>query len=1462
MKKLSLKEHLQQIIFFLIVLVSFGIVVPVYNRVSCALRGSLEDYCALLAEKTGLELSYKSMSPSLLTGIRLNKVSVKDSFSKKEICTIGSAVIGYDIADLILGKSAAAVKDITIDGITVDFDETGNSLLVEKIKEFSQKPQQEEDQQKISVDMKQMARLLSMRLMVKNVIINYKNPHGMIRGVLEKIQLDFQPERDQVLVDCDGFCNYLSALDEKYVKCSFSASGNISQLGDGSSVILTVSDLENNSLSMSRLNMLLMYNEQTLSFQTIHNSYPLLLIGTLHTVTGDVHASLKTDNLRYGDIFHGKNKKTSEKADDFTVSIQADVDYGLNTKELSYSSFGNVYIPSSVIPEGVDFDYDFYGDLDKIEVSKLDLSGPNLNASAKVGIEFQTFKIQGDGILYNYTMENGGVISTEVYFDSLEKGFVCFAPQVMFDQQVLTAVQLEVVPTEESFDFSFEVSDYSHPDSSEPGKISVEGSYLKANRYVQANLSTHAVFLDSLAQKGLFFTESRNYGMSSLVKNFMMNAEVYFSSNIDTLSFNVPYIVVADTTEANKYLFLSLDGTNNSLNVSRFSYISGSSVTTLNAHVEKSPDSNDAFFSVDVNSVSIPYHFSGNLMENYVSVYGDYDFAFEMNFADGFNGYLSVVGFPLQKEQTIFGLSLDSEFRINNIQDFQIAIHKVEVEEVSDTLAIKPKLVASGSVSKYGAVFDNISYSDKISSMLGRSQLLWNINSNRFDSASFLFDIASENNRERLNICADVTNPMSQDISLDTIRSSLFISAQINSSNFNLSRLGGDRSLNNGLTGTISMSGTLEDPYVGLDIEKIEFMMVGKLIKASMNAYLEDKKIVVENAFVEYNKVSTKDISAIFDLQSWTGHAKGTVSTYVSNQSLIVPFTFDLFNSVASNDALVPKEFVAKVQLPDIHGSLIKNPMAFEMTVIKSDNRFSVFSSDELGLSGSVETSGNVDLHVRSTMSVQADISGSVSQSEVDLSVSNIQADFGKLFSNLDLDALSIYKGYARGAVKVRGILADPEFIGAMSVTNFDFSLPKLIPYHIVVGKTLLTIDNKEIIMPVTQGLVKGDHPIFAQMNIFFDRWDLDFVKGRVWTEQNSYCPADFDAGLAEFKGDANIDLDILFQDEYLDVTGTVNVRKTNACVKTSELAVIPSASEDDDGHKSSFVRCDLKITLGNNVNFTFDPLLRVVFVPNSVVSFRYDEAENSYSLDGLIKFKTGDVSYLNRNFYLKSGALRFNGSDSALNPLISVQAETRERDENGDNLLIVLSANNQYLSDFEPSISSIPAKSELEIRQILGQIVRADSDDMTSFLLATGDYALQSTFGRMIEGKLRDLLNFDILSIRTMILQNALKQSLSSEKDKNNLGIGNFLDNSTVYIGKYFGSSLYVDALLHWSYDENRVDDKTTTGGLVFKPELGIEIESPLANIRWNMAPDIDALMNNRIVSSTSVTLSWKFAF
>ena len=84
-----------------------------------------------------------------------------------------------------------------------------------------------------------------------------------------------------------------------------------------------------------------------------------------------------------------------------------------------------------------------------------------------------------------------------------------------------------------------------------------------------------------------------------------------------------------------------------------------------------------------------------------------------------------------------------------------------------------------------------------------------------------------------------------------------------------------------------------------------------------------------------------------------------------------------------------------------------------------------------------------------------------------------------------------------------------------------------------------------------------------------------------------------------------------------------------------------------------------------------------------------------------------------------------------------------------------------------------------------MGQIVLADSDSVGDLFVSAGEYYLQSTVVRDIENKLRDLLNFDIFSVRTNILQNTINLSTQRNKTKE-MSIGNFFDNSTVYIGKY----------------------------------------------------------------------------
>ena len=172
-----------------------------------------------------------------------------------------------------------------------------------------------------------------------------------------------------------------------------------------------------------------------------------------------------------------------------------------------------------------------------------------------------------------------------------------------------------------------------------------------------------------------------------------------------------------------------------------------------------------------------------------------------------------------------------------------------------------------------------------------------------------------------------------------------------------------------------------------------------------------------------------------------------------------------------------------------------------------------------------------------------------------------------------------------------------------------------------------------------------------------------------------------------------------------------------------------------------------------------------------------------------------------------------------------------------------------------------------------MGQIAIADSSNEsgmsgTSLLFAAGDYAIQSSVGRKIENSLREVLNFDIFSVRTNVLQNTLSYGVkrNSSSSKEIFTIGNLLDNSTVYMGKYLGSSLYFDTMLHLSLDETvqSYDELTASNSLNlnFQPEFGLELESPFVNIRWSVSPDIKALMNQQFKPSSALTLSWKFQF
>ena len=231
----------------------------------------------------------------------------------------------------------------------------------------------------------------------------------------------------------------------------------------------------------------------------------------------------------------------------------------------------------------------------------------------------------------------------------------------------------------------------------------------------------------------------------------------------------------------------------------------------------------------------------------------------------------------------------------------------------------------------------------------------------------------------------------------------------------------------------------------------------------------------------------------------------------------------------------------------------------------------------------------------------------------------------------------------------------------------------------------------------------------------------------------------------------------------------------------------------------------------------------------------------------------------------IRSGRIYINANQDIFDPIITFRAEVRERDDD-ENVRIILSADNQRLSSFVPKISSEPSRSEAEILALLGQITMTDvfgnSEDNSTFsikriLVSATDVLAQLGITRRLEYTLRNILHLDLFSIRTMLLQNAILLSDSQDEVK----IGNYLDNTTVYIGKYFGSNIYLDGMFHLYYDDS-VPTENIWGGLKMQLETGMELETPFFNMRWKFAPQIDSFKSNLGVADTSVSLVWRFTY
>jgi len=440
--------------------------------------------------------------------------------------------------------------------------------------------------------------------------------------------------------------------------------------------------------------------------------------------------------------------------------------------------------------------------------------------------------------------------------------------------------------------------------------------------------------------------------------------------------------------------------------------------------------------------------------------------------------------------------------------------------------------------------------------------------------------------------------------------------------------------------------------------------------------------------------------------------------------------------------------------------------------------------------------------------------------------------------------------GTGSGTLRLSGMVTDPDWFGTIQVRDAAMRF-QLSPEEIRPINGRLDFSEKTFTMPrlVSQA---GKARVEAEGSFNLDHWLPRSFELAFYVDQ--YPGAHIRATFAPVSLDGYATGEVRVRSDEVGtwVDGKVTA---NLC----RIALIRPEAEGPAPAKRSPLSIDLRVAVGRSVEFfwptqTF-PVVHTYAKQGEQVAVALDGETSVVTLTGDVEIRGGEIFYFDRSFYLKRGSIRFDPGMGEVDPWINALAEIRERDQNDEEIKIYLEANNR-LSQFSPRFYSVPSHPDMDIMGLIGGNI-VDRFEQSSFGLSAvmltsdivGQFGILSPFERAV----RRLLNLDQFSIRTQFLQNILIGKLAGE----DISFTSFnpLDNTTLSLGKYLGTDLFVQALVRFQ----ATDAVGSAYNIQTEGELNLEWATPFFLLEWTFAPEHP---ENLFLSDNSIGLSWKFSY
>ncbi|MFP3089257.1 translocation/assembly module TamB [Treponema sp. TIM-1] len=1436
--------------FLILVIVTTLILRPLQRAMSDRMT-ELRDYgITRLEEVINRRIEYASMGTSVFGTLDIRNIRISGIDTEPAV-EISRLRISYSPWKLLRGELVASVNSILIDKPAIVLDSARDRDLWRLLSS--------------STDSYSTGIRWSKDMLPENLVVRIRGGECILKDgenslAADNVTLNFTVEQGRISFqgqwDTDVF---LDRTLGRSLEADFSGKirGEFSDALDNGFVTLNVPAFETDLFALRPLTVNCTLADGKIEIRKIDDQIPLDLHMGYDLASRELSGEFQSENFLLGELFSFSGPWAKYNAW-LALRTTGTASLGIDREgKISYDLDLSGIIPAGMSLGMGDTAYTISGTGDQrhITVDKISLTAPLgvLDFSGEIGLD--PFAPNGTLSVSKLSLSGDAPsVSGDFSISTEGREFTISGEDLSLGSVLISALDAVIQWEDQGLNFFVSALQFKNMESYEdvqPTKLSLDGSYTFNPRELQVTF-----FLTSFPLLDII-NIARSFGnipavpeaAVGLLEDIAVTTEIFITTDFEHLLYNAPHSVVAYGGEQDIFSLFSLSGSDLRLEVEDGRVVWGEEMTMFSGSADFS-NLQDISFALRLAYQEMAYYFEGLVLDQRsLSIQGAYGLSVYMAKTDfgGYSGFVETAAFPLPINGQFAWLTLLSSMRYESKDQWSFDISNLEVRELSTPASLTTTLSFRGRGNQDGAWFPELLFNDGRGLLSGGASLAWD---EAFSDISGTVSLANPEDAEEFILKGGWSN------------GALTLNLQL--SQFQIGRV--IRNSNNILvTGDTAITWNSMDFFlVDFNLSSLTASISETPVHASVSGALTADNFFAENLQISYGGL-TAEFSYLrmnnkIPLVETDAHIWGTALGRDMDVSLTARVDFKPLDSWFDINRML-QSFDGRLLVNHIRVNTAESAEPFDFSFSRSESLISLSGGPDEMIQMWLAEDGGFYAGFSNPSPIRGSISGTVADGTINAHSSDLNIDMGSLWSFISTKSIEIPEGIITASLDITGPLADPEFYGIASGTGVRIRIPQFLTEDIGPTPITLLLDGTEMTFgPIDVKVGSGQGRVSGWFR--FDRWIPNIFSINIQAIQEQAIPFGVDVGGVRAQGLTSGVLNVSMDHSVLMVTGDLTGRDTEITLDmqgfTDEGAELALASS------SIPVVTDLNIRTGSKVEFLWPnadfPIIRAQADRGANLKVKIDTQTDRYTVVGDVKLRSGEIFYIQRSFYLREGTLYFNENEVQFEPLISARAEIREYATEGP-VTISLIIDQSPLESFTARFESSPALSQVDIISILGQnltgtTVAGGSDVLANMLAASSDFLAQFRVVRRLERYVRDFTRLDMFSFRSQVLQNAVLGAtrLQVPVDRMSL-VSNYFDNTAVFLGKYIGSDMFFQSMLSLRYDEN----KKTMGGYAFEPEIGIELRSPLFDIRWDFVPRHPEYM---FVNDHSITLTWRRTF